>query len=73
MYYEAKKQEKKIRCIMVDQKRRAERRKVFYDKIVKILYLVFHLTNWTSNEFLFQRKKIQLSFCKYGVNNVKLT
>ena len=34
MWYEARKQEKLIRGMMVDYKRRAERRKGFYDKIV---------------------------------------
>ena len=34
MWQEAKKQEKAIRGIMIDYKRRAERRKGFYDKIV---------------------------------------
>jgi hypothetical protein len=34
MWQEAKKQEKFIRATMVDHKRRAERRKSYYDKIV---------------------------------------
>ena len=36
MWQEARKQEKFIRGVMVDYKRRAERRKGFYDKIVGI-------------------------------------
>lgn len=36
MWHEARKHEKKIRGIMVDHKRRAERRKMFYDKIVSL-------------------------------------
>lgn len=37
MWQEARKQEKLIRGMMVDYKRRAERRKGFYDKIVKLV------------------------------------
>ena len=39
MWQEARKQEKVIRGIMVDYRRRAERRKGFYDKIVGQIYL----------------------------------
>ena len=35
MWHEARKHEKKIRGIMVDHKRRAERRNTYYDKIVR--------------------------------------
>ena len=34
MWHEARRQEKKIRGIMVDIRRRAERRKEYYEKIV---------------------------------------
>jgi hypothetical protein len=34
MWQEARKQEKKIRGLMVDYKKRAERRREFYEKIV---------------------------------------
>ena len=34
MWHEARKQERKIRGIMVDYKKRAERRREFYEKIV---------------------------------------
>ena len=34
MWAEARKQEKKVRGIMVDHKKRAERRREFYEKIV---------------------------------------
>lgn len=37
MWLEARKQEKKIRCMLVDYKRRAERRKDYYEKIVSDL------------------------------------
>lgn len=35
MWHEARKQEKKIRGLMVDYKKRAERRREFYEKIVR--------------------------------------
>lgn len=38
MWQEAKKQEKILRGIMVDYKRRAERRKGYYDKCVCIKF-----------------------------------
>jgi hypothetical protein len=34
MWHEARKQEKKIRGLMVDYKKRAERRREYYEKIV---------------------------------------
>ena len=37
MRHEARKQEKKIHGMLVDHKKRAERRKIYYDKIVKII------------------------------------
>jgi hypothetical protein len=40
MWHEARKQERKIRGIMVDYKKRAERRRDFYEKIVSY-YLTF--------------------------------
>ena len=36
MWHEARKQEKKIRGLMVDYKKRAERRREYYEKIVRI-------------------------------------
>ena len=38
MWHEARKQEKKIRGMLVDYKKRAERRKDYYDKIVSDFY-----------------------------------
>lgn len=35
MWHEARKQERKIRGLMVDYKKRAERRREFYEKIVR--------------------------------------
>ena len=40
MWAEARKQEKKIRGIMVDHKKRAERRREYYEKIVST-YIIF--------------------------------
>jgi hypothetical protein len=36
MWHEARKQEKKIRGMIVDYKRRAERRREFYEKTVSL-------------------------------------
>jgi hypothetical protein len=36
MWAEARKQEKKIRGILVDHKKRAERRREYYEKIVSV-------------------------------------
>lgn len=41
MWHEARKQEKKIRGMLVDYRRRAERRRDYYEKIVRILDLDF--------------------------------
>lgn len=45
MWAEARKQERKIRGIMVDHKKRAERRREYYEKIVSIQsrHFYFHL------------------------------
>jgi hypothetical protein len=55
MWHEARKQEKKIRCIMIDHKRRAERRKVFYEKIVIIFSFFF--------DIFFISKKLTTKVC----------
>ena len=58
MWHEARKQEKKIRGMLVDYRRRAERRRDYYEKIVWILfslttdhtiYLIFRELILTSN------------------------
>lgn len=38
MWQEARKQERKIRGMLVDYKRRAERRKDYYEKIVSVTF-----------------------------------
>lgn len=40
MWHEARKQEKKIREVMVDFQRRAERRREHYDKLVRVTTLM---------------------------------
>jgi len=42
MWQEARRQEKKLRGMMVDYRKRAERRRAFYEKMVG-LYLIFYL------------------------------
>ena len=39
MWAEARKQEKKVRGIMVDHKKRAERRREYYEKIVSFSFM----------------------------------
>ena len=41
MWAEARKQEKKVRGIMVDHKKRAERRREYYEKIVRFSGVFF--------------------------------
>lgn len=51
MWHEARKQEKKIRGMLVDYRRRAERRRDYYEKIVRTrkhaihTYIAFSLRN----------------------------
>lgn len=53
MWHEARKQEKKIREVMVDFQRRAERRREHYDKMVMILKfplcLHVHMIVWQTD------------------------
>lgn len=44
MWHEARKQERKIRGMLVDYRRRAERRRDFYEKIVSF-YIVLTLSS----------------------------
>ena len=39
MWHEARRQERKIRGLMVDYKKRAERRREYYEKIVRPSFL----------------------------------
>lgn len=76
MWFEARKQEKLIRGMMVDYKRRAERRKGFYDKIVNKIVkwecaiVVYCLLR---NIYLEIRKKIRPNFCKCGADHARYT
>lgn len=56
MWHEARKQEKKIRGMLVDYKRRAERRRDYYEKIVSKNFNKIY-NNSTQN-----KKKISLIF-----------
>ena len=49
MWAEARKQEKKIRGIMVDHKKRAERRREYYEKIVST-YMFFYIFSGRSGK-----------------------
>lgn len=70
MWHEARKQEKKIRGMLVDYRKRADRRKEFYEKIVSSnrssgVLLIKNLDNFPF------RKLIQIDFFKYMDENVK--
>ena len=43
MWHEARKQEKKLRGMMVDYRKRAERRRAFYEKMVGFHFHVYIL------------------------------
>lgn len=40
MWHEARKQEKKIRGLLVDYQRRAQRRKDYYEKIASVFFFL---------------------------------
>ena len=53
MWAEARKQEKKIRGIMVDHKKRAERRREYYEKIVsKLFFYTFSVIPGENHEYI---------------------
>lgn len=67
MWAEARKQEKKIRGIMVDHKKRAERRREYYEKIVSKLILfykaeVFLVSLWYQLGKNFKLKLMHMTF-----------
>lgn len=71
MWHEARKQEKKIRGLLVDYQRRAQRRKDYYEKIVIVYHRVVYLHN---DLFLFFfRKLIRLNFYSCMADSVKFT
>lgn len=55
MWHEARKQEKKIRGLLVDYQRRAQRRKDYYEKIVSIKREFTTGVNYTLFFFIFQK------------------
>ena len=46
MWHEARRQERKIRVMMVDYQRRADRRRQFYEQIVSTATVSVHCTLW---------------------------
>lgn len=42
MWHEARKHSKKLRGLMVDHKKRAEKRKSYYDKIVSAAFIIIN-------------------------------
>ncbi len=65
MWAEARKQEKKVRGIMVDHKKRAERRREYYEKIVRFpISFLFFFFFFDTNIHSFFRNKILLNFYK---------
>lgn len=54
MWHEARKQERMIRGMIVDYRRRAERRKDFYEKIVSQSFVYFYINNSLLILLLFQ-------------------
>lgn len=56
MWHEARKQERKIRGLMVDYKKRADRRKEFYEKIVSyLIFTIFTINYFTVHCFLWNK------------------
>jgi hypothetical protein len=67
MWQEMRKHEKKLRGMIVDYKRRSERRKEYYERIVRKdsfrIYSIFSV--------FFYRNVIQLNSYKFGVDQLK--
>jgi len=72
MWHEARKQEKKIRGLLVDYQRRAQRRKDYYEKIVSDFCFTNHINNSYYMLFIF-RKLILHNFYNYTAVSVKYT
>lgn len=53
MWHEARKQERKIRGMLVDYRKRAERRQDFYEKIVRIQLCILINLHKTLNLLVF--------------------
>lgn len=69
MWFEARRQEKKLKNIMIDHKKRAERRRQFYERIVSS-FLAFFGQKFMEN-FAFLRKKIRQNLCNCMERNIK--
>lgn len=73
MWHEARKQEKKIRGMIVDYRKRADRRKEFYERIVSRLCLYSGFV-WVLFKFcLLNSELIQLNSCNFMDANARLT
>lgn len=68
MWHEARRQERKIRGMLVDYRKRAERRRDFYEKIVSLFISIQKHVNLTSGN---HRKQILHNFCKFMDDNAK--
>lgn len=71
MWHEARKQERKIRGMLVDYRKRAERRQDFYEKIVS--EHIQYCSNIKICKVMFCRfrKPIQRNLCKSTVENAR--
>lgn len=83
MWHEARKQEKKIRGMIVDYRKRADRRKEFYERIVSLVEFPMNFFHFCQQqqiktqklfEFLFRQQRadptqfLQLHGRKYKIN-----
>lgn len=73
MWHEARKQERKIRGMLVDYRKRAERRQDFYEKIVRILVYGMDKFEVMFLFFFCRRKPIQRNLCRYTAENARFT
>lgn len=71
MWHEARKQEKKIKGMIVDYRKRADRRKEFYEKIVSRHVLKCSIDIYTT--VVFFSELIQFSSSNFMGGNVKST
>lgn len=65
MWHEARKQEKKIRGMIVDYRKRADRRKEFYERIVSFLAVECDMFVQLFSFLFVNRERIQRNFFKF--------
>jgi arginine/serine-rich splicing factor 16 len=84
MWQEARKQEKKIRGMLVDYRKRADRRKEYYEKIVSIKQFILVIFIFSTKKkiifnFIFQRQdptrflQVHGSRCKIHIEVTDIT